>query len=1116
MKIKLPVSILVALLVAVTPTYSQDVIFKSNPAFELTQKGRQITDMTQDPHGYMWFGTDQGLYRYNGYQTSLYIMADNIAASNFIRKVYADDQGLIWCGSLFSGLDCLDPQTGVFKHFKSNSNDPAGLSSSMINDIIKDKKGFLWVATSKGLNRLDSKTGKFTRFQNDKKVPTSLSDNDVNVLYEDKKGNLWVGTEGGLNYFNAANGQFIKFVHDPQNPNSLSNNSIKSIFEDSRGLFWIGTDRNGLNIMNRATGSFQRYNLAFTQSGNPASNNSENNFDYIKFIQEDAANKIWVGTDNMIGFYDYKNNKITYFDTKNGANVGLKNSSLTSALISRDSILWISTVNGIVYQLDPYLKKIPYRTTEMDINGMHRDPTGVLWFLHYNELLRFNPRTGEQIVFKHNPKDPQSLSPLSNTMSLYKRFSVGKNNKLWIATYGYGIDCFDKSTQLTAHFRHIPGNTHSIMHDTADFVQEEGDYLWVGSTGGLDRMHLKTGKFTHYPVTEDTTGLMSNFILAVFTQNKEKIWIGSIAGLHQLNPLTGKFKYYLKGIAINCIQIDGDGVIWLGTDYGLYQYNAQTDKFNLFKAPYGKGITDWIEDIQEDEKKNLWIGSQSNLFRINPSRDYIRIFDEKDGVIKGQTCLRGFGTSGEILFIEGKGYYSITDRDVKNNPFPPQVVISDFQIVGSSSNNKVSLSDPFAGNKELVLKHYQNVFSFNILPIHYTNPAENRVLYKLEDYDTDWRPTDSEGKASYFNVPPGEYVLKVKAFNSSGASSVRTYLLTIAPPWWKTLWAYLLYALALLLSIRAYSQYRSRKLKEENLLLEEKVVHRTNELAQKSTELEKSLTELKATQNQLVQSEKLASLGELTAGIAHEIQNPLNFVNNFSELSVELAHELKEEIKKPEKDWGLIEDLTNDLTSNQEKINHHGKRASNIVKGMLEHSRISSGVKEPTDMNALIKETLPLSYHAMRAKDKSFNADYKMDLDDNLGTINIIPQDMSRVFINLFNNAFYAVHQKKQVSDNLPINGNYIPSVLVSTHYSAPPLGAGGAIVIRINDNGTGMPEGVRAKVFQPFFTTKPTGQGTGLGLSLAYDIVTKGHGGTLEVESTEGVGTEFIIKLMM
>jgi signal transduction histidine kinase len=271
---------------------------------------------------------------------------------------------------------------------------------------------------------------------------------------------------------------------------------------------------------------------------------------------------------------------------------------------------------------------------------------------------------------------------------------------------------------------------------------------------------------------------------------------------------------------------------------------------------------------------------------------------------------------------------------------------------------------------------------------------------------------------------------------------------------------------------------------------------------QKDT-VESTLKELKSTQAQLIQSEKLASLGELTAGIAHEIQNPLNFVNNFSELSVDMAKELKEEIKKAEKDWALIEELADDLTTNQEKINHHGKRASNIVSGMLQHARTSTGKKEPTDLNALADEYLRLSYHGLRAKDSSFNATMETHFDAALPKIEVIPQDIGRVLLNLINNAFYAVNEKAKQG----IEG-YQPTVTVST------CKLDAAIEIKVQDNGNGIPDAIKEKIFQPFFTTKPTGQGTGLGLSLAYDIVVKGHRGKLEVESTEGEGTEFMVKL--
>jgi signal transduction histidine kinase len=278
-----------------------------------------------------------------------------------------------------------------------------------------------------------------------------------------------------------------------------------------------------------------------------------------------------------------------------------------------------------------------------------------------------------------------------------------------------------------------------------------------------------------------------------------------------------------------------------------------------------------------------------------------------------------------------------------------------------------------------------------------------------------------------------------------------------------------------------------------------------NKLEAAKKQVDKTLTELKSTQSQLIQSEKMASLGELTAGIAHEIQNPLNFVNNFSEVNKELLAEMNDEITKG--NYDEVKALAKDVIENEEKINHHGKRADAIVKGMLQHSSSSTGVKEPININALADEYLRLSYHGLRAKDKSFNATLKTDFDETIGNINIIPQDIGRVVLNLITNAFYAVNEKKLSAVVTPEAVKYEPTVSISTKK------LNGKVEIKVADNGNGIPQKIIDKIFQPFFTTKPTGQGTGLGLSLSYDII-KAHGGELKVETKEGEGSIFTILL--
>jgi signal transduction histidine kinase len=311
----------------------------------------------------------------------------------------------------------------------------------------------------------------------------------------------------------------------------------------------------------------------------------------------------------------------------------------------------------------------------------------------------------------------------------------------------------------------------------------------------------------------------------------------------------------------------------------------------------------------------------------------------------------------------------------------------------------------------------------------------------------------------------------------------------------------LLAGIGLLLPVSVGLYRNNRNKQKANLALE-----------MQKKKVEETLAELKSTQSQLIQSEKMASLGELTAGIAHEIQNPLNFVNNFSEVNKELVDELRRELSRGKiEKQSEIEQVLNDLEQNLGKINHHGKRADGIVKSMLQHSRSSNGQKELTDINALCEEYVRLSYHGYRAKDKLFNAKFELGLDTSLPKINVVPQDIGRVVLNLINNAFYAVNTKEKafLAEPGDFDRAYEPSVIVSTK------NLGDRIEIRVKDNGTGIPAAIKEKIFHPFFTTKPTGQGTGLGLSLSYDIITKGHHGELIVDSQDGVGSSFSIILI-
>ena len=473
--------------------------------------------------------------------------------------------------------------------------------------------------------------------------------------------------------------------------------------------------------------------------------------------------------------------------------------------------------------------------------------------------------------------------------------------------------------------------------------------------------------------------------------------------------------------------------------------------------------------------------------------------------IQSQLFTEGaFLKSSKGMFLFG-GAYGITFFDPNHanvNSIPPKVYLTDFKLFNKSviPGDNSLLKKPIYETQEITLGPRQNNISIEFIALHYSNPAKNRYAFNLENYDDDWHEVENFQAAFYPNLPPGEYNFHVKAANNIGVwnNEGAQLKIIVKNPWWNTVWAYLLYGVILFTGV-----FGADRFFRHQVVVKERARAQVRELAQ-AKEIEKAYAKLQATQAQLIHSEKMASLGELTAGIAHEIQNPLNFVNNFSEVSEEMIQEIEAERGKTAdvRDESLIDFNLRDVKENLLKIKVHGKRADAIVKGMLEHSRKHSGEKVQTNVNTLVNEFLRLSYHGMRAKDKAFVANFQTNLDQNLPKISLVPQDIGRVLLNIFNNAFDAVYDRARDGEE-----GYSPLVTVSTRLVE------GKVSISVVDNGTGIPEHIKGKIFQPFFTTKAAGSGTGLGLSLSYDIV-KAHGGSITADSAVGSGAEFTISL--
>ncbi len=604
---------------------------------------------------------------------------------------------------------------------------------------------------------------------------------------------------------------------------------------------------------------------------------------------------------------------------------------------------------------------------------------------------------------------------------------------------------------------------------------------------------------------------------------------------------------------------DDEGNILVGTNVGFTIFekgilieNEKIDKENVVNLNEQTGYS--IKDISNNNSMHLggsgvvWAGTGDKLVRfnyggINTSETPLHLELENIKINNERVSWRSINhirrTKTAETQVGGTPAY-ITDELLTFNKIRSAEDIEKMSLKYSEVLFD-SLTAFYSLPVNLQLPYSKNSLTFEFSAVETTRPQLVKYQYMLEGYDVDWNPVTDNSMATFGNILEGDYTFLVKALSPDGVwSDPLSYSFSVMPPWYRSYYAYGLYVLLFVAMLFFIDKYQRKR-----VLFEERQKTMQMQL-EHAREIEKAYTDLKSTQLQLIHAEKMASLGSLTTGIAHEIQNPLNFVTNFSEVSKEMLDELKEELAN--KNYDHLQETVDDVHLNLQKINQHGKRADAIVKGMLQHGRLGSGVKQPTDVNAICEEFLNLAYHGFRSKEKAFSAILETDFDRNLGKIIAIPQDIGRLVLNLINNAIYATNvklqqelklieqnrerrsigdlQKEELSNETKANP-YQPVIKIKTklhsHRFIKPTNIQASatnqkevqeyLEISVSDNGTGIPKNVVDKIFQPFFSTKPSGEGTGLGLSLSFDIV-QVHGGEFKVETEEGKGTTFIIEL--
>ena len=1097
----------------------------------------KINAITKDKYGFIWFSdqSNRCIIKFDGSHMTRYQndpKNSNTLGGYYPECLFADTAGNIWIGFYGMGFDKFDPVKNIFTHYRNNKNDASSLSNDFVTAILIDHLGNIWVGNYGGVDLLDEKTGKFKHYSNKAGDLTSLSCNTVRALYEDRAGVLWVGTgfpfddikEGGLNRYNRSTGNFTRYMSDPKNPHTLINDKVRAIFEDSYGNFWVGTKGDGLHTMDRKTGLFTRYPYNPARPDQLSRTPLKDSWDHITFITEDEDKKIWIGTlINGLIRYDPIAKKVTHYGSIYDTAGALKDSSSWCAKATTDGLIWLSTQRVNLFKIDIYNTIIPHFDTKKNsaiISGLEEGDS-IRWTGFESGLVRKDLRNGTTRRFVNEPHNPNSLS--NNVVTGIIKIKQGD---LWIGTIN-GLNHLNINTGKYTRYKYDTGKIINSNNIIIRLCADRDSNIWAATNGnGIYMLNRQTEKFTTFKNDPADINTLSNDYISAMLVYGDNLWIGTYnnGGLNKLNTHTGKFTHYLPGLVISTIYKDAADVLWIGTPGGLFQYDKKSDIFTSnADENAGNNITQ-IASITGDKEDNLWIAARSGIHMLNKKRDQLTYYGKENGISEGDNFFNWgaaqMHNDGELIFTYDNGYYAFYPDKLKTSLNKTQLYFTRFWLNNTEiiPGNAGPIKQSLYNTKEILLKHDQNVFSFSATFIDFHNPSDKNIFYKLENYDHEWHSSVAEERIQYFNLPHGKYILRIKTANTSNGEWIEKGIsIIISPPWWSTWWAYTFYGLCLLAGIFFTDRIRRKVVIErERAKTKERELAQAKEIEKAYKQLEVTHETLKATQAQLIQSEKMASLGELTAGIAHEIQNPLNFVNNFSEVSADLVEEMREELLMGNNQQAIS--ISNDLKENLVKINHHGRRADSIVKGMLQHSRASTGEKEPTDINALADEYLRLSYHGFRAKDKDFNANFTTDFDESTGAIEVVPEDIGRVLLNLYNNAFYSVNEKNASTTVMPGQASYQgqpyePTVSVSTKRSLS-FGEGrGEVIISVKDNGNGIPQKIVDKIFQPFFTTKPTGQGTGLGLSLSYDII-KAHGGELKVETKEGEGTEFIVHL--
>lgn len=1066
-----------------------------------------VWEMIEDRDGRLWVGSNAGLVVSNkplgayrpGERIQFVATLDSVPLAETVinrNRLAVDRDGRVWAGTSANGI--------IRYHVEGRDTDAAVTCDTLATDARGDGKN----ATVRALvARRDGSVwagvggGGLMVFENGA-TPRVLGPADgfpaqnVNVLYEAPDGMLWGGCRNGviLRVAEYADSTRAIMVSD-----RLTSN-IAGILAAEDSTLWIASEGSGIMRMDpRAPDAAS----VLTRQNGLLSDNAHH-------VLLDSEGTLWLAQSG--GVSKLRSNYrafVTYSATSHAGEAPLLPSQAVNIVIppsrtSNPGALWLGTAEGGIV----CLRDDGTRATLNADDGLRNNWVNTLAFDSAGRLWIGTSSGMNCLALDGGPAAPRSprtqrvtLFGKRGTLSSYRTTSAYVCRVLQLGT---GADAAEsvwfagfQNLFCVLNGRWYVLRDHAGLAITAfqSITQSEDGHIWIGTRDqGLYRSitpltAAAIEQAAREPVpfqAEEGTG---TFGAEIMTPLFERVWSRTQgAPTNQIENLLAR-----------------DGQLWVGTPVGLYVLDTATLKIvRTLTRDDGLGASN-VTAMAFSPTGHLWVGTNGGLTEIDPAAGTVlRNVKRQDGLVGNEVWYYGSVAVGEdetVYFGSAQGLSRYSARLDERNPTPPRVRFRALRFLEDSRGN--------------------NVLSVEYAALSYSKETRVRYRTRLAGFDPDWSPETAEYKTRYTNLPaffvPRQYTFEIQACSGDGVWTKQplSHVFSVNPPVWFRWWAML--AQAGILGAAAITTYkvRTRALKERAELLEAVVETRTAEvrmqartLADQNVVLEDKNAEILRTQQQLIVQEKLASLGALTAGIAHEIRNPLNFVNNFAQLSGELVEDLRDDISKHKDKLGEdvmrdIDDLLGDLEANMSRINEHGKRANGIVSGMLLHSRGQKGEHQLTRLNGIVEEFAQIAYMGTKASDASVSVMLEKDFDESAGDVELVPQDLSRVIVNLVNNACYAVMERGRKE-----GAGFTPTIKLITK------NLGDKVEIRVRDNGPGIPEKVRESIFTPFFTTKPTGEGTGLGLSISYDIVTQEHGGTITVDSREGEFTEFTVTL--